>query len=370
MNRRGYRRIRAWLSACVCVGALLAVALAWHRQYRNAAYKQLPAFCRTLLESYGYTPEYFGVIPDGTTVIICILAAAAILCVCLIPLRQERRMAEKRIRELTEYLEKVNTDAPGTLLETREDEFAHLQDEIYKTVTNLYATRDAALRARENYAEHLADIAHQLKTPVTAALLSLQLMEDGFSKEHMEAVRRQLARLSWMEETLLTLSKIDAGTLKLEHARVDLYTALCLSAENLQELLDKKGIQVEIPDRGCVEICGDMEWTMEALMNLLKNCMEHASAGGRICCDYGENPLYAWIRILDDGTGFAPEDLPHLFERFYRGKDAAGNGAGLGLALAYSIFELQNGTLAAYNRPEGGACFEARIYSHRDVTLL
>lgn len=180
----------------------------------------------------------------------------------------------------------------------------------------------------------------------------------------MEAVRRQLERLAWLEETLLTLSKIDAGTLKMEHAPVDLYTLLCLAAENLQELLSQKEVQAEIPDRGSAEMYGDMEWSMEAVMNLMKNCMEHTPAGGKIFCDYGANPLYVWIRIQDDGPGFAAEDLPHLFERFYQGKDAAGGGTGIGLALARSIFELQNGNITARNRPEGGACFEIRIYSH------
>ncbi len=400
MNRKSCRNIRMLLSAGACAAGILAVILAWGHLYQNAVYTHLDAFCRTVLEqdpeaeeslrislkeyqdrmgngasgapfleAYGYTPEDFRAVPGTAAGIVCTVCAAGFLAACLLPVRQERRAAKKRIRELTGYLERVNTDAPGTLLEMREDEFAHLQDEIYKTVTNLHAARDAALKARENYAEHLADIAHQLKTPVTAALLSLQLSEQASSGKdagdtHLEAVRRQLERLVWLEETLLTLSKIDAGTLKMEHAPVDLYTLLCLAAENLQELLSQKEVQVEIPDRGSAEMYGDMEWSMEAVMNLMKNCMEYTPAGGKIFCDYGANPLYVWIRIQDDGPGFAAEDLPHLFERFYQGKDAAGGGAGIGLALARSIFELQNGNITARNRPEGGACFEIRIYSH------
>lgn len=173
-----------------------------------------------------------------------------------------------------------------------------------------------------------------------------------------------MERLNRLEESLLTLSKIDAGTLPLNHTRVDIYTALNLATENLDDLLRKEEVSVEIPDNGCIEFFGDMEWTMEALINLLKNCMEHSKPGGMIHCDYTENPLYVEILIWDEGKGFDPEDIPHLFERFYRGRRAAGNGIGIGLALAKSIFELQNGTITARNLQGGGACFEIRVYSH------
>ena len=260
--------------------------------------------------------------------------------------------------------DRVNTGAAGTLLQTGEDEFSHLRDEIYKTVTNLYTTRELAVQAKENFADNLANIAHQLKTPLTAALLSLQLMEKSAPNDFIRPVEKQLKRLTRLEEALLTLSKIDSGTLALERSPVDLYTVLNLAAENLGGLPAKKHLRVDIPDKGCVEICGDMEWTMEALLNLMKNCMEHSPQGGTIHCDYAQNPLYAEIRIWDEGPGFDPEDLPRLFKRFYRGKQASGAGAGIGLALAHSLFELQNGCLTARNLPSGGACFEIRFYSH------
>ena len=155
---------------------------------------------------------------------------------------------------------------------------------------------------------------------------------------------------------------------------MDVYTVLSLAAENLQELFEETGVRLELPDRGCVEFTGDMEWSMEAVMNLLKNCMEHSPEGGTVFCDYASNPLYTEIQIRDQGPGFDSEDLPHLFERFYRGKNASQNGVGIGLALAQSIFRMQNGSVTARNLPEGGACFEIRIYprhsgpSHRTVT--
>ncbi|MDE6993514.1 MAG: sensor histidine kinase, partial [Lachnospiraceae bacterium] len=132
----------------------------------------------------------------------------------------------------------------------------------------------------------------------------------------------------------------------------------------------EKNITVEIPEAGGTCILADMEWTMEAVMNLLKNCMEHTPSGGTVRCIYEKNPLYTLIRIQDTGPGFAKEDLPRLFERFYRGKDAAGGGIGIGLALSKAIIEGQNGILSAYNLQTdvqkgvrtGGACFEIRFY--------
>ena len=174
-----------------------------------------------------------------------------------------------------------------------------MQDEIYKTVTTLYQTREAAVSAKKNFAENLANIAHQLKTPITAAFLSLQLMKKETANEYANQIEKQLDRLNRLEESLLMLSKIDAGTLLLKHERVDLYTALNLAAENLNDLLQDSHITIEIPENGCIEFFGDLEWTMEAFINLMKNCMEHSQPDGIVHCDYSDNPLYAEIRIWD-----------------------------------------------------------------------
>lgn len=274
------------------------------------------------------------------------------------------RKNRRRIEELTAYLEQVNLQGVGTMIPGREDEFSLLQDEIYKTVTALYQTRENALKAKENYADNLANIAHQLKTPITAASVSLQLLKAKEPSLYVEQALGQLERLGVLEEGLLRLSRIDSGNLKLKREQVDIYTVLNLAADNLCELLEEKRVTVEIPEHGCIVISGDMDWTMEAFLNLLKNCMEHSAAGGTIYCDYSQNPLYVEILIWDEGAGFAKEDLPYLFKRFYRGKDAGDGGIGIGLALAKSIFELQNGTITARNLPDGGACFEVRVYSH------
>ena len=276
-----------------------------------------------------------------------------------------RRKDIRRIEELRDYLEEVNAGSSGVLLQGSEDHFSILQDEIYKTVTALYQTRETAIKAKDHFAENLSNIAHQLKTPITAISLSAQMMKEDSSTKIQEQILKQLSRLTHLEEALLLLARIDAGTLSLKREEVDpVFKILTLASENVQELFSNASVSVEIPESGEVLIYADMDWTMEAVMNLFKNCMEHTPPGGTVYCSYEQNPLYAQIFIWDAGVGFAKEDIPHLFERFYRGKNSGSDGIGIGLALSKEIIEKQGGILSARNLPEGGACFEIRFYSH------
>ena len=278
----------------------------------------------------------------------------------------------KRIEELSDYLEQVNMGKAVVLSASGEDLFSKLEDEIYKTVTFLYQTKDAAVQAKNDFAENLSNIAHQIKTPITAISLSLQTlsempMKKEYEKDRMEQIKKQLNRLIHLEESLLVLSRLDAGTLMFQKEDVDVFTLLVLAADNLQELFADSGTFIDIPESGEMAVTADLNWTMEAVINVMKNCMEH-NAGGTVHCSYGQNPLYTEILIWDEGDGFAKEDIPHLFKRFYRGKnaDAGGNirgsGIGIGLALSKEIIEHQNGTIRAKNLPNGGACFEIRLY--------
>ena len=313
---------------------------------------------------YGYQQTDFlqsSGVYNGIIVLIGFFAGGVLFLVTLVIWHKKEAI---RINGLTDYLEKVNTGSGGVLLQTGEDEFSKLQDEIYKTVTTLYQTRDAALKAKNNFAENLYNIAHQLKTPITSISLSAQMMKENPSPRHLEQILKQLSGLTHLEEALLLLSRIDAGTLTLERTEVDVFTVLMLAADNLQELFAEADVRVDIPESGSVLIRADMEWTMEAFINLFKNCMEHTPAGGVVHCSYEQNPLYTQIRIWDTGTGFPKKDIPHLFQRFYRGENAKGNGIGIGLAISKAIIEGQNGTISADNLPDGGACFEIRIYCH------
>lgn len=399
MTERRKQGMLILLPVLVCLMSIAAVSIFWLHKYQQSAFEHISKFCEVIIENnpeaeeqilsdlkeyrtftekeidgntflaqYGYENSAFCK-ELGWSSLILSLALFSLIAGCfLASVKSADRQKRMRVAELTAYLEQINTGAKGTIVQTKEDEFSHLQDEMYKTVTELYETREAAVRAKTNFADNLANIAHQLKTPVTAASLSLQLMEKETYEVRAEQIKKQLERLRVLEESLLTLSKIEAGTLLLEHSRVDVYTALNLAADNLDDLLRKENISVSIPDKGCMEITGDMEWTMEAFLNLIKNCMEHSPRGGTVHCDYSSNPIYTEILIWDEGEGFCQEDIPHLFERFYRGKRASGNGIGIGLSLARSIFELENGIITARNLPHSGACFEIRIYAHKAVS--
>lgn len=316
-----------------------------------------------ILTSFGYRQSDFG----GINAYIFVIAGAGLLAggaLFFCALSHRNKKSVTRINALTEYLEKVNAGNGGLLLDAAEDEFSKLQDEIYKTITTLYQTRDTALKEKNNFADNLSNIAHQLKTPITSISLCVQMMKEHLSFDYSEQISRQLGRLTHLEEALLILSRIDAGTLTIKKTSIDVFTLLTLASDNLQELFAQKGISIDIPESCAVGITADLDWTMEAVMNLMKNCMEHTGAGASVHCSYEKNPLYVQIRIWDEGEGFAKEDLPHLFERFYRGENGSTSGIGIGLSLSKAIIEMQNGILRAFNLPDKGACFEIRFYSH------
>ncbi len=316
-----------------------------------------------MLSALGYRISDFSGSTCGQNALFTAMGILTGLLLFISTFLYRNKMENMRIRALAEYLEQVNTGKAAILSASGEDDFSRLEDEIYKTVTYLYQTKDSAVQAKNDFAENLSNIAHQIKTPITAISLSVQIMKQSIDNRHLEQVEKQLLRLTHLEEALLVLSRIDAGTLHLQRDEVDVFTLLVLAADNLQELFASSRTSVHIPEQGEMLVTADLDWTMEAVMNLMKNCMEHSS-GGMIHCSYAQNPLYTEILIWDDGEGFAKEDIPHLFERFYRGQNASEGGIGIGLALSKEMIERQNGTIRAQNRPDGGALFEIRFYSH------
>lgn len=329
---------------------------------------------KTILQTYGYRQTDFWQSAERNGILLAVVGFFISGILFFFTLFFWRRKEIAQIKTLTDYLERINTGGRDLLFPIGEEEVSKLQDEIYKTVTMLYQTRDAALDARNHFAENLSNIAHQMKTPITSILLSIQMMKDSidpsqkhekdFFQKHLEQIHLQLSRLTHLEEALLLLSRIDSGTLVLERKEVDVFTLLMLAADNLQELFQEADVSVSIPESGEMRIEVDLDWTMEAVMNLFKNCMEHTQSGGMVSCSYEQNLLYTQIQIWDSGAGFAKEDMPYLFERFYRGKNANSGGIGIGLALSKAIIERQNGTICAKNLTDGGACFELRFYNY------
>lgn len=316
-----------------------------------------------ILTSFGYQPSNLDII-HPILLWVDVLGFLVGVILILLSFWYCHKKSVFRIQALTEYLERINTGGQRLIFESSDDEFSKLQDEIYKTVTALYQTREDALTARDNFAENLSNIAHQLKTPITSISLTVQLAKEHLGDIYTIKLERQIDRLIHLEKSLLLLSRIDAGTLVLNRRSIDVFTILVLASDNLYELFIQKGVLIDIPEIGKIDINVDLDWTMEAIMNLMKNCMEAAETDTTIHCSYEKNPLYVQIRIWDEGEGFAKEDLPHLFERFYRGKKSKNTGIGIGLSLSKAIIEMQNGIIHAFNLKNGGACFEIRFYSH------
>lgn len=395
MTQTSKNRIKLLIPILICLIGMTGILVYGINHYRQLSFQQISNLCQTIIEShpeaedevltslkeyleganqeeqekefliqYGYRTSDFDSGFQSGFVLFTIMVFLLIVGSFLIFYWYTDRYNRKRIEELTDYLECVNIGKFNRIIQSKEDCFSQLEDEIYKTVTTLRQTGDTAVKTKENYADNLANIAHQLKTKITTLSLALQLSKKSDSAMYVQQMESQLESLTWLEEALLTLSKIDAGVLQLECSKVDIYTALTLATENLSELLVESEVSVSIPDKGCIEIDGDMEWTMEAFINVIKNCIEHSAPGSIIHCDYFANPLYVEVLIWDEGKGFKEEDIPHLFERFYKGKDTSEKGIGIGLSLARSIFEMQNGNITARNMLEGGACFEIRVYSH------
>ena len=317
---------------------------------------------KNILSNFGYTPSNIG-IRDAAVIWIAVFSFLAGSILFLFSFWHWHRKLDARIQALTGYLERINTGVQGLVFESSDDEFSKLQDEIYKTVTELYQTREEALTARNNFAENLSNIAHQLKTPITSISLTVQMAKEFMGETRATEIERQLNRLTHLEESLLLLSRIDAGTLAFDRKPTDVFTILSLASDNLYELFMQNGVLIDIPEMGEMNINVDLNWTMEAVMNLMKNCMEATGTGTAVHCSYEKNPLYVQIRIWDEGEGFTKEDLPHLFERFYRGEKTKNTGIGIGLSLSKAIIEMQNGIIRAFNLPNSGACFEVRFYT-------
>lgn len=272
-----------------------------------------------------------------------------------------------RIRRLTQCLRRISTGNYSVdLTRFREGELSILEGELSRLVRML-GERDALLRReRNNLADALSDISHQLKTPLTSMgvlcdLLRRSDLPEEKRKQFTLTMAHQLSRMQWLLDTLLKLSRLDAGTIQFEQAPVNIPQLVQKALEGLRIPLELKGISLVLQG-GELTFLGDMSWSAEALVNILKNCMEHTPSGGTITISWEENPLYLQLKIEDTGCGISREDLPHIFQRFYRGKNSSGDSVGIGLAMARSILVQQGGEITAASREGQGTVFQIRFY--------
>ena len=220
-------------------------------------------------------------------------------------------------------------------------------------------------REKAYLADSIADISHQIRTPLTSinlliGLLSEPKVTDARRQQLTNELYELLSRIDWLITTLLKISKLDAGTVRFNKETVGLETLIKKSCSPLLIPIELRGQELIIRTEG--NFYGDPAWTSEAVGNIVKNCMEHTPDGGKIEIEAAENALYSEIVIKDNGTGISPEDLPRIFERFYKGKESDGKSFGIGLALSRMIITGQGGTVKAENRKPVGAMFTIRFY--------
>ncbi|MBR3035714.1 MAG: HAMP domain-containing histidine kinase [Lachnospiraceae bacterium] len=302
----------------------------------------------------------------GDIIIACLICIAVTAGIGFLMIRKVREKQDAKIRELSSQLEALLHD--GTKLPIRqyeEGEWSILADQIQKTVQKMENALERSTADRVFLSDSLADISHQLRTPLMTMNLTVSMLEDETLPEEkrQELVRdleQLLSHIEWLIGSLLQLSKMDAGTVRFAKQTLLLNDIVRKAAGPLAIPMELRDQELKI-DCGSASFIGDPTWTAEAVANILKNCMEHTPEGGVIRVLGEENALYTKLEIRDSGPGFAEDDLPHLFERFYKGKDAAESNVGIGLALARKIIVSQGGTIRASNSKEG-ACFEIRFY--------
>jgi signal transduction histidine kinase len=285
-------------------------------------------------------------------------ALVAITCVVLTTVFLVfTRSRYRHIAMLNDYLRRINSgeyflDLPSY----DEGELSILRSELYKITVSLREQNRLLRQDRLRLAEALSDISHQFKTPLTsmsvmADLLSDDRLDSNARREFSTGLRAQISRLTWLTDTLLKLSRLDAGAVKFNLRQVPLRELLDKACSPLAVPMELKNQALTVQAAGTA-FC-DLNWTAEALTNIVKNCVEHTPPGGQIQVTASQNPLFAEIQVSDSGPGIPKEDLPFIFQRFYKGRHASKDSVGIGLAMAKGVIEAQGGTLKAVSRGYG-----------------
>lgn len=278
-----------------------------------------------------------------------------------------QRKRYQELARLSESIDKVLHGQEDVLItDNEEGELSILNSEINKMTVCLREQAEQLKSDKIALTDAIADISHQMRTPLTTMSLVISMLtEEKLSYEKrlqlIRELKRQMEKTHWLVEALLKISKIDAGTAKFVPEEISVATIVKKAAEPFLVPMELKGQQykVSVADEKAVV---DVAWTVEAISNLIKNCMEHTPEGGAVEVTVTETALYTEIIVADTGSGIDAEDLPHIFERFYKGKNATKESIGIGLALSRMIVVAQNGTISVENRREGGARFVVKFY--------
>lgn len=274
----------------------------------------------------------------------------------------------RELGKLSVYLRQISSGNYSLdVRDNQEGELSILKNDIYKMTLMLSEQRSLLQRDKIKLTDAISDISHQLKTPLTsmtvmADLLSSPDLPPAKRAEFTHNIRIQLERIDWLVTSLLKLSKIDAQTIQFKRDHISVKRIIQKALEPVLIPMDIKDQTVSIQGDDEVSFMGDFNWTAEAVINILKNSVEHTDQGGSIAISYSENALFTQLVIADNGRGIPKEDLPYIFKRFYKGKNAGEGSIGIGLAMAHSIIASQNGVIDVVSSSGQGTEFRIKFY--------
>lgn len=272
----------------------------------------------------------------------------------------------KKINSLNDYLSLVCSGQYDLdISENTEGELSILKNNLYKVIILLRTQNEMLKKDKVYLADALADISHQLKTPLTSMVMMSDLLKEDINSEKkndfLAVIDTQLDKMKWLISTLLKLSKLDAGTAEFKKEKFSLSFAFEETMKPFLILLELKGITFYNQISDC-NLTGDINWTVQAFQNIIKNCIEHTDKNGTITIMSRQTNLFTSVLIEDNGCGIAQEDLPYVFERFYHGKNSSKDSVGIGLAFAKTVFEKENASVTVNSEIGKGTVFEIKFY--------
>ena len=282
---------------------------------------------------------------------------------------QHEKKQYKEIKKLVACMEEINKKNYAIDIdENSEDELSILKNEIYKTMIMLKEVASNSEEDKLKLKDSLSDISHQLKTPLTSINIMLdniledKEMDNDTKEKFIVNIKREITNISSLVGELLKLSKFDANVVTMEKKEVSLKEVVRLAISNVEMMAELKNIEIKVECSNDGKIQGDLTWQVEAITNILKNCLEHSKEESRIFIKIDANKVYSFISIKDYGKGIAKKDLPHIFERFYKGKSSSSDSVGIGLSLAKTIIEKNNGTITVDSKEGYGTTFTIKYY--------
>lgn len=277
---------------------------------------------------------------------------------------------DKKLAEITNYIEKINQGNYSLDIDDNtEDELSILKNEIYKTTIMLKEVAENARNQELSLKNSLEDISHQLKTPLTSIMIMLDNiidtpeMDKQTREEFIKDCKKEITNIHFLVQALLKLSKFDANTIQYHNRTVLVKDLIQEAKDKVAVLCDLKNVDIQVQGNDTDTIYCDDRWQVEAITNLLKNAVEYSENAGKIEVNYVQNKLYTQIEIRDYGKGIDSSDLPHIFERFYKGINSSKDSVGIGLALAKKIIEKNNGNVLVESELGKGTEFVIQYFS-------